>query len=413
MIWYFGAEYDFIWDPEVTAFVSEIGANVSRAAGASDNEFHYYIIDQPSVNAFTTPQGDIFIFSGMLSRMNGSSELAGVLAHEMAHVRADHFSRLQRQATISSIPGLMAAILSKGDPRVIASTIAAAQTYQLHWSREMELESDQLAIQYLKSTDYDPAGLLGAMKVIERGQRLLPTDTPQGLMTHPITSSRIAMIEGVMERMPGTGYQAAYDPPWERMRAVLLALTDRPTAVVSKYRKQLTGGGGEVHNHLGLILAKQGNYPAAEAEFLLAAADDSDNARFLSDLGTALFHQGKMTEAKDAFSRSLKSRGGEGYSYPSYYLGEIYREAGDREGAFRYYRKAVSAWPPLSEAHYQLGLMLTEKKELGEADYHFGKAARLRGDFSSALRSFTRAEARLGSDPVWATRIAAELWEMQ
>jgi predicted Zn-dependent protease len=413
MIWYIGEEYRFIWDPEVVSLVKRVGTTLSRAVGESDNAYHLYIIDQPTVNAFTAPRGDIFVFSGMLTRMNNSSELAGVIGHEMAHVRADHFGDMQRRATLSSIPGLMAAILSKGDPRVIASTIAAAQSYQLHWSREMEFESDRLAIQYLEKTDYDPAGLLGGMRVIEMGERLMPSDAPEGLLTHPITSSRIAMLEGGLERAPGKAYVPAYDPSWERMKAVLLALTDRPAVVLKAYRDRLEGGGPEAHDLLGLVQARQGNYPAAEESFRRADAGDPGNALFLSDLGSALFYQGKMEEAKKVLLRSVQIFGEENYSYPHYYLGEIYREEGDAAAGYREYQKAVSALPPISEAHYQLGLMLAGGGKLGEADYHFGRAASLRGDFSSALRSFSRAQARLGSDPVWSTWIAEELWQMQ
>jgi predicted Zn-dependent protease len=413
MIWYMGDEYRFVWDPEVVFLVNRIGTTLSRAVGESDNAYHLYIVDQPTVNAFTAPRGDIFIFSGMLTRMNNSSELAGVLAHEMAHVRADHFGDMQRRATLSSIPGLMAAILSKGDPRVIASTIAAAQSYQLHWSREMEFESDRLAIQYLEQTAYDPAGMLGAMKVIQMGERLMPSDALEGLQTHPITSARIAMLEGGLERAPGKTYEPAYDPSWERMKAILLALTDRPAVVLKMYRDRLAGGGPEAYDHLGLVQAKQGNYPAAEENFRRADAGDPGNALFLSDLGSALFYQGKMEEAKEVFLRSVGIVGEKIYSYPHYYLGEIHREEGDAAASYREYQKAVSALPPISEAHYQLGLMLAGREELGEADYHFGRAARLRGDFMSALRSFSRAQARLGSDPIWSTRIAEELWQMQ
>jgi tetratricopeptide (TPR) repeat protein len=104
---------------------------------------------------------------------------------------------------------------------------------------------------------------------------------------------------------------------------------------------------------------------------------------------------------------------GENYSYPHYYLSEIYRQGGDSDEGFRHLERAVEAWPPIAEAHYQLALMLVERDKLGQADYHFGRAARLRGDFAGALRSFTRAQSRLGTDPVWSTRIAEELWRMQ
>jgi len=415
MVWVIGEEYPFIWDPEVVAFVSRIGNSLAQAMGVSQNTFHYYVIDQPTVNAFTTPLGDIFVFSGMLMGMRNSSELAGVLAHEMAHVRADHFTEMQRRATLGSIPGFVAAILSRGDPRVIATTIAAAQSYQLHWSREMEIESDRLALQYLRSTRYDPAGLLGALEVIEKGERLVPAGSvPEGLLTHPVISFRIASMEGSLGMEPGRRYLPAPDREWERMSAVLLALSEKSSVARAKYRQGPSNSGKETDLALaGLVLSRLGDYPAAEERLRRALSEDPRSHLLLSDLGAALFHQGKIDEARGLLLRSLQEAGGEEYSYPHYYLGEISRQEGDGEAAFREMQRAVAAWPPISEAHYQLALMLAEKGRLGEADYHFGRAARLRGDFASALRSFTRAEARLGSDPSWSARISEELWRMQ
>ncbi len=414
MVWVVGEEYRFIWEPEVLAPVTRIGTTVSRAVGASDNSFHFYVIDGPAVNAFTTPLGDIFVFTGLLNGMHSSSELAGVLAHEIAHVRANHFEELQKRATLSSIPGFMAAILSKGDPRVITTTIAAAQSYQLHWSREMELESDRLAVQYLKRTEYDVAGLLGSLEVIEQGMRLMPaTGAPEGLMTHPVISARIATMEGALQMAPGEDYKPDPDPRWKRMKAVLQAVTERPGVIRQQYLGGPGNGAAKDSGLAGLVLLRQGEYPEAERLLRLALSENPRDYQLHADLGACLFYQGRVDEARDSLQRSIGENGGEGYSYPHYYLGEIYRQEGDGEAGFREYETAARSWPPIPEAHYQLALLLTERERLGEADFHFGKAARLRGDFASALRSLNRAEARLGGDPLWSTRISEELWRMQ
>jgi hypothetical protein len=73
----------------------------------------------------------------------------------------------------------------------------------------------------------------------------------------------------------------------------------------------------------------------------------------------------------------------------------------------------VEASPPLSEAHYQLALFFVDDSRLGEADYHFGRAAFLRGDYADALRYFTRSSDRLGTNPNWRARIEAELRRME
>lgn len=413
LVWYIGEEYPFIWDPQVVAEITRIGNALSRAVGVSDNAFHFYVIDQPGVNAFATPLGDIFIFSGMITRMHSSSELAGVLAHEMGHVQADHFTQMQRRATLGSIPGLVAAILSKGDPRVIAGTIAAAQSYQLHWSREMELQSDRLALQYLRRTEYDPEGMLGALTTIQQSERLLPSDAPEHLMTHPITTLRIATMEGALAQEPGKVYQPERDPSWERLQAVLRALTEKPYVVRQMYLRRLQEDSAEAHSLMGVILAKQENYPEAETHFRRALESSPRNPLYLLDLGSALFHQGKFGEARKVLQESLALAGRGESSEAWYYLGEIHRMEGDRAAAYEAYEKSVNSWPPLSEAHYQFALYLVEEERLGEADFYFAKAAQLRGDFASALRNYRRAEARLGSDPGWGSRISSELWRMQ
>jgi predicted Zn-dependent protease len=349
----------------------------------------------------------------MLSRMRNASELAGVLGHEMAHVRADHFTDMQRRATLSSIPSLVAAILSKGDPRVISGVIAAAQSYQLAWSREMELESDRLALQYLERTPFAKEGMLGALEVIEQGERLQPGDAPEHLMTHPGTTMRIAAMEGGLLMAPGKKYEPERDPRWDRLQAVLLARTEKPYVIRRKYENRLQENSTEANALMGLVLATQENYGEAEKFYRLALESRPREADILADLGAALFNQGRFEEARDALGRCLDLGGGYGPSFPWYYLGEIHKLEGNREAEYEAYEKAVSSWPPISEAHYQFALHLAEEKRLGEADFHFGKAAQLRGDYATALRSYHRAEARLGSDPVWGSKISAELWSMQ
>jgi predicted Zn-dependent protease len=413
MIRYFGDEFRFVWDPEVVAPVNRIGLTLSRAIGVPDNSFHYYVIDSPMVNAFTSPLGDIFVFSGMLVKMRNSSELAGVLAHEIAHVRADHFAKQQKKAALSNIPGLMAAILSGGDPRVIAGVIAVSQSYQLHWSREMEIESDRLALQYLRKTGFDPRGLLGGLEVIAQGERLIPTDAPEHLMTHPSMSNRIASMESGLGMSPGKDYDPAPDPAWERLRAVLLALTERPEVARGMVASRSDIGETESEALAGLVLARQERYHEAKEKFRRAVAAEPDNPRYLADLGATLFLLGEFGEAREALQRSLVLDKGSGNSYTLYYLGKIYQSEKDGAAAAEAFRRAVQSWPPLPVAHYQLALLLSGEEKLGEADYHFGKAARLRGDYVAALRSFGRARSRLGSDPIWGVRIAEELQSMQ
>jgi predicted Zn-dependent protease len=149
-----GSEFPLLWDAEVLEVLRRTGGEIALAVGAPVDAYHFYVIDKPILNAFTSPTGDIFFFTGQLSAMQSTSELAGVLAHEIAHVQAGHYERISRSASLGTIPAIAAIILSGGNPAVLAGALALLESYQLSFSREMETEADRLSIIYLRQTPY-------------------------------------------------------------------------------------------------------------------------------------------------------------------------------------------------------------------------------------------------------------------
>ena len=207
-----GAEFPLLWDAEVLDALRRTGGDIALAIGAPVDSYHYYVIDKPILNAFTSPTGDIFFFTGQLAAMRSSSELAGVLAHEIAHVQAGHYERLSRSSSLGTIPAIAAIILSGGNPAVFAGALALLESYQLAFSREMEEEADRLSMIYLRRTSYDPRGLLGAMRLIEAGERFMPSYAPESLRTHPLTASRIGALENGLGLPPGRSTGPAPTP---------------------------------------------------------------------------------------------------------------------------------------------------------------------------------------------------------
>ena len=222
------AEFPLLWDAEILDVLRRTGGDIALAIGAPADSYHYYVIDKPIFNAFTSPTGDIFFFTGTLAAMRSSSELAGVLAHEIAHVQAGHYERLSRSASLGTIPAIAAIILSGGNPAVFAGALALLESYQLAFSREMEEEADRLSMIYLRRTSYDPRGLLGAMRLIEAGERFMPSNVPESLRTHPLTAvadrrprerPRPAPRRNLPARLPtpaGTGFARSCSPSTSR-----------------------------------------------------------------------------------------------------------------------------------------------------------------------------------------------------
>jgi predicted Zn-dependent protease len=407
-----GGEFPFLWDPEVVDVVRATGGEILRAVGAQEDQYHFYVLDKPVLNAFTSPNGDVFFFTGQLTAMRNRSELAGVLAHEIAHVRAGHYERISRTAALGAIPAMAAIILSGGSLAVLEGTLAALEAYQLSFSREMESEADRLSLVYIQKTGFDPRGLIGSLQLIEKAERLSPSGAPSYLETHPETAERIVTLENAVGLPPGEPYHPAADPAWDRVRAIILA-RDSPEEALREFGARARTGGAFEHDLLGVVEARRGNVAAAAEQFRLAVAGAPGEAQFAVDLGGALWSLGDAAGARAELERALRLPGGGSSAVAQFLLGELQRAAGRKEEARARYERATELAPQLSEAHYQLALALSETPRLGEADFHFGRAAELRGDYVGAMRSYRRAREHLGTDPLWAARIAAALKHME
>jgi predicted Zn-dependent protease len=406
------AEFPLLWDAEVLDALRRTGGDIALAVGAPVNSFHYYVIDKPVLNAFTSPTGEIFFFTGQLAAMRSTSELAGVLAHEIAHVQAGHYDRLSRSAALGAIPAIAAVIASGGNPAVFAGAIALLETYQLAFSREMEEEADRLSMIYLRRTAYDPRGLLGALRLIEAGERLVPVGTPENLRTHPLTASRVGALENGLGLPPGQLYRQAPDPAWDRVRAILLAL-DEPERALREFGERAASGDALDLDLLGVVQARRGDPAAAVALFRRAVAAAPGEARYAIDLGTALWTLGDVPGAREQIERAVRLPGGAASSFAHFILGEIARAEWRPAAALEQYARATELGPPLSEAHYQYALALSAAARLGEADFHFGRAAALRGDYGGALASYRRARVRFGADASWLARVDDALAHME
>ncbi len=407
-----GAAFPLLWDAEVLDMLRRTGGDIAAAVGAPVEAFHYYIIDKPVLNAFTSPTGDIFFFTGQLAAMRSSSELAGVLAHEIAHVQAGHYERLSRSASLGTIPAIAAIILSGGNPAVFAGALALLESYQLAFSREMEEEADRLSMIYLRRTSYDPRGLLGALRLIEAGERFMPSDVPESLRTHPLTPSRIGALQNGLGLPPGEIYRPGGDPAWDRVRAILLAI-DEPARALREFGGRALSGAALDLDLLGVVHARRGDPVAAAGQFRRAVDLAPGEARYAIDLGLALWALGDAPGARAELGRALKLPGGAASAYAWFALGEIARAEGRDAEALERYARATELGPPLAEAHYQYALALSGTERLGEADFHFARAAGLRGDYAGALASYRRARERLGADATWSARIDAALAHME
>ncbi|ACB50505.1 Peptidase M48, Ste24p [Crocosphaera subtropica ATCC 51142] len=171
-----------IEDPEVTGYINEIGHKLAKVAGRDEFEYEFFVVMDENLNAFALPGGKIFINAGAIAKTSSEAEIAGLLAHELAHSVLSHgFQQMTQGALTSSVVDYIPYIGG------IASNLAI-----LSYSRGMEEQADLFGTRLLAATGYAADGLRNLMAVMEDEHQNRP---PAWLSTHPDTSDRVKYIE--------------------------------------------------------------------------------------------------------------------------------------------------------------------------------------------------------------------------
>lgn len=186
-------------NPAVQQYVSQLGQKVVRAAGNQPKgiQYSFTVIDGKEVNAFTTPGGDIYVFTGLLRAASNEAELVGVLAHEVAHVTHRHIAR--RLVATYGLQTLLDAAL--GNNAGVLSQLAAslgAQGYLLKYGRDQESESDRSGLHYMTGAGYNPEGFVTFFQKLER---MGGGAMPEFLSSHPSPTNRISAARSIIAQM--------------------------------------------------------------------------------------------------------------------------------------------------------------------------------------------------------------------
>jgi len=188
-------------DPVIAEYVNRVGQNLVRNSDAKV-PFTIKLIDSADVNAFALPGGFFFVNSGLMLRAESESELAGVMAHEIAHVAARHGTR---QATkgqlvqIASIPLLFIGGWT-GYGIYQASSFLIPMTF-LKFSRGMESEADFLGVQYLYKSGYDPTSFIDFFEKMLADEKRKPGTMSKLFRSHPPHGSRIRKTQKNIEKL--------------------------------------------------------------------------------------------------------------------------------------------------------------------------------------------------------------------
>jgi predicted Zn-dependent protease len=200
----------YLDDAEINDYLNQLGAKLVENSPEPSLDFEFFAVDDYSVNAFALPGGFIGVNAGLLLITQSESELASVLSHEISHVTQHHLARMiegQRGDSLISMAAIAIAILAaRTSPQAAEATIASVQAgniqKQLNFTRANEEEADRIGLQLLQKSGFNTHAMPEFLERLQKATRLLDSNAPNYMRTHPITSDRIAEIENRIHNQP-------------------------------------------------------------------------------------------------------------------------------------------------------------------------------------------------------------------
>jgi len=215
-------------DPVVTEYVNRLGQNLVRNSDAQV-PFVFKIIDSDVVNAMSLPGGFVYVDTATILAADGEAELAGVMAHEIAHVAARHATRQMTRSQYANIGTLPLIFMGGGIGYAVraAASLALPVTF-LSFQRGFEAEADYLGLQYMYKAGYDPQSFVSFFEKLQAMEKKKPGTMAKTFSTHPQTPDRIAKSQEEIEQiLPARPEYTVTTSEFEDVKSRLASLENR------------------------------------------------------------------------------------------------------------------------------------------------------------------------------------------
>lgn len=239
----YAAEIDkstkFITDPVVVEYINRIGQNLVKNSDAKV-PFTIKVIDSDEVNAMALPGGFFYVNSGLILAADEEAELAGVMAHEIAHVAAHHAAREMTRMNIAQI-GMIPTMIFVGGWTgygIYEGAQFALPITFLSFSREFEAQADYLGVQYMYRSGYDPQAFVSFFEKIQALEKRKPGSMSKAFSSHPQTPDRIQHSqEEIASILPPRAEYMVSTSEFEDVKARLARIQNKRRLMDSKDKK--------------------------------------------------------------------------------------------------------------------------------------------------------------------------------
>ena len=409
-----------ITDPEVQEYIQDVGQKLAANAQDGGFKFKFFVVDDAAINAFALPGGYIGVHSGLFMATANESELAGVLAHEIAHVTQRHISRAvfaNQRESILSMAAMLGAILvgaATGSGEAIQGAIMGAQSLsaqaQINFTRANEYEADRVGVGILVKSGFDPEGMPEFFQTLNRKTGSMAGGAPEFLRTHPVTVNRIAETAARIAELPEVEVADAAGYGLTRARLALLT-ADTPEEALALFEGESDNPArvGELGLPYGVALSKLklGRYEEAREDFAALLDANSEIIHFHTGLAAAELALGDAEAAEETFTRAMAL-------FPrNVPLTIRYAEAlmqYDRpETAHRILLDLYNQVPPTSEQVRQIALAASAAGDTADAHYYMAEYHLLTGNLPMASDQLRLALSIPELDPVQRARFRSRL----
>jgi len=399
-------------DPLVVGFVNDLGQDIVRTIEPQPFIYHFRVILDPRLNAFAVPGGYVYIHSGTILAASSVEELAGVMAHEIGHVKGRHIARLQEKLAIpsllASLAGMAAAVAAKqGGALVTAQAINVAM--QLQFTRELEAEADDLGLTFMSRSGYDPRGMAHFFERIAAEERPGAIEIPPYLYSHPALPERIRAVEAALPSLHVQGKPPPeMQPNFDEAQLRLLQLVESQRTSFAQGKATADRAAGDAALLQAEKRVAEGDVSGAIAFLGRAETTQADDPRLPFRRAELLEQAGRNDEAIAAWRQTLRLEPTR--AQVLYRLGLACKTRGERHRAVFYLEQAESRFGAGSELRKKASwevekLTFPIVDRAGLADGVDSKGADTGAGFSR--ESFTTADAKA----VWWARLHGRYWE--
>jgi len=365
--------YKLVQDPLIINYIQKLGDSIVASLPPQPFEYTFNVVIASNYNAFAGPGAKIFVNSGLIAALDNEEELAGIVGHEIAHVVCRHISdRIEnsKKVQFGTLAGVIAGILigiaggggaANAGSALVMGSMAAGHTAVLAYSRENEMQADQIGLKYLNEAGYSGRGLYTSMQKIQSKQCYGPDQVPTYFMTHPAPEERMVYLQSWMENhkdaVKNVRILDAYE--FNRVKYTIIGkYSDEDNAVITfKNLMKKNPNNPLIHYGYALVLIRKNKEKEAISYLKMAVKENALDPYILKELGRAYFFDGQYRKSSTILKGLLKAGTVDFKSDLgiNLILGQSAMELGNNTEASHLFEEIILKDSDYTKAYYYLG----------------------------------------------------------